>query len=178
MAAVVTAPFFAVTLASAQSGTINTNMIGEQPVGPAELEVPYAKIAFRVEAGTGQTSTSEEAPQAQKVAATAVAVDQQLHNDDRVQALAQELTEARRTIEGLEAQLRAEAAKSALLVEEERREIGDPCEGCRGRATGTDHSHGETSSGACRRTRGSRLAACRRRSETSSRAQRGTRTSL
>ena len=121
MAAVLTAPFFAVTLEAAQPGTINTNMIGEQPVGPAELEVPYAKIAFRVEAGTGQTSTSEDAPQAQQVAATAVAVDQQFHNDDRVQALAQELTEARRTIEGLEAQLRAEAAKSALLVEEERR---------------------------------------------------------
>ena len=121
MAAVLTAPFFAVALEAAQPGTINTNMIGEQPVGPAELEVPYAKIAFRVEAGTGQTSTSEDAPQVQQVAATAVAVDQQFHNDDRVQALAQELTEARRTIEGLEAQLRAEAAKGALLVEEERR---------------------------------------------------------
>jgi hypothetical protein len=48
-------------------------------------------------------------------AATAVAADQQFHNDDRVQALAQELTEARRT-----AQLRAEAAKGAQLVEEER----------------------------------------------------------
>ena len=53
-------------------------------------------------------------------AATAVAEDLQFHNDDRVQVLAQELTEARRTIERLEAQLRAEAAKS-VLVEEERR---------------------------------------------------------
>ena len=118
--AVVAAPFFAVTLAEGAQSGINTNMIGEQPAGPAQLAVPYAKIAFRAEAGTGQISTSEEAPQAQKVAATTGAVDQQLDNDDRVQALAQELTEARRTIEGLEAQLRAEAAKSSLLVEEER----------------------------------------------------------
>ena len=121
MVAVLIAPFFAGTLEAAQPGTINTNMIGEQPVGTAELEVPYAKIAFRVGADTGQTGTSEDAPQPQQVAATTVAADQQFHNDDRVQALAQELTDARRTIEGLEAQLRVEAAKSALLVEEERR---------------------------------------------------------
>jgi len=114
------AVLIAVTLDAAQSGTININMIGEQPVGRAELDGPYAKIVPRVEARTGQTSTSEQAPRAQQVAATAVPVAQQFQKDDRVQALAQELTEARRTIEGLEAQLRAEAAKSAQLVEEER----------------------------------------------------------
>jgi hypothetical protein len=120
MAAVFPALFFALTPEAAQSGTINTNMIGGQSVGRTELEGPYAKAAFQVEAGAGQNSTSEDAPRAQQGAVTAAAVDQQFHNDDRVQALALELAEARSTIEGLEAQLRAEAAKSALLVEQER----------------------------------------------------------
>jgi hypothetical protein len=120
MAAVFTALFFAVTLNAAQSGTIDTNMTGEQPVGRAELVGPYARIASRIEAGTGQTSTSEDAPQVQHVPATAAPPGQQSQKDDHVQALAQALTEARRTIEGLEARLRAEAGKGALLVEEER----------------------------------------------------------
>ena len=120
MAASLTALFFAMTPETAQSGTINTNMIGEQAVGRADLEGPYAKVAFRVHAGSGQTGASEDAPQAQQVAVTGVPVVQEFQNDDRVQALAQELNEARRTIEGLEAQLRTEAGKSALLLEEER----------------------------------------------------------
>jgi hypothetical protein len=120
MAAFLTALFFAVILEAAQSGTINTNMIGEQPVGRADLEGPDAKVAFRVHAGSGQTGASEDATHALQGAATAGPVLQQFQYDVRVQALAQELTEARRTIEGLEAQLRAEAGKSALLVEEER----------------------------------------------------------
>jgi chromosome segregation ATPase len=120
MTAVLLALFFAVTLDTAQSGTIDIARIGERPVGLAELEGAYAEIAPRVEAENGQTSTSEDASQVQQVAATAVQVAQQSQKDGRAQAPVQELTEARLTIEGLEGRLRAEAAKSARLVEEER----------------------------------------------------------
>ena len=68
--------------------------------------------AVRAQTKARRTSSSEEAPQAQSVAATAVPVAQQSQKDDRVQALTQELTEARRTIEGLEAQLRAEPRRA------------------------------------------------------------------
>ena len=93
-------------------------MIGEQPVGPAESEVPYAKIAFRVGADTGRTVTRRMRCRHQ-VASTAVAVEQQFHNDDRVQALAQELLRLKGLLRGGGA-AGAEAAKSALSVEEQR----------------------------------------------------------
>jgi hypothetical protein len=70
-----------------------------------------------------ETNQPSAQPQAQAVTPVAVAsgpVARQSPKEERAEALAQELTEARRAIQGLDAQLRAEAAKSAQSLGQEQ----------------------------------------------------------
>jgi hypothetical protein len=63
---------------------------------------------------------AQQATQARHIAAVSVPEAQQFLMEDRAEGWAQEPTEARRAIEGLDVQLQAEAARSARSLEEER----------------------------------------------------------
>jgi chemotaxis protein histidine kinase CheA len=98
--------------------------ISEQVVAQAtQLPSQNSKTAlpapWRTEAN--QASAPAEAQQAAQVqhAVASVPEARQSLNEERAKALAQELTEARRTIERLDLQLRAEAAKSEQSLEQE-----------------------------------------------------------
>ena len=107
--------FFYVIRDPRQPDIVRISTIGGQVVAQ-ETRLPTkdsGKTALPASRQTeaNQARAPEEAQQAQQVAVAAV---------PEAQALAQELTEARRAIEGLDVQLRAEAAKSAQSLEQER----------------------------------------------------------
>jgi hypothetical protein len=76
-------------------------------------------LAASRQTDANQASAPEEAQRAEQVAVAAVPEAQQSLTAERAQALAQELTEARRAIERLDVQLRAEAAKTAQSLEQQ-----------------------------------------------------------
>jgi hypothetical protein len=114
---------FYVTRDAGQLHIAGISMLDEQVVAqgnlvPSQNSKTVLPAARQIEAN--QASAPEEALRAQQVAVAAVPEAQQSLKDERIRALAQELTEARRTIEGLDVQRWAEAAKSAQSLEQER----------------------------------------------------------
>jgi hypothetical protein len=115
--------FFYVIRDARQQDIVGISTIDEQVVAQGtQLPSQNSKTAlpaFR-ETEANQASALEKAQQAQQVAVVAVPEAQQSLTEERAQALAQELTEARRAIKGLDVQLRTEVAKSAQSLGQER----------------------------------------------------------
>jgi len=77
-------------------------------------------LALQQQAEADQASAQEAARVKQAVAAFVPDAQQSLEKEQRAEALANELAEARRTIDGLNLQLRTEAATTAQLFGQER----------------------------------------------------------
>jgi hypothetical protein len=100
-----------------------TRQPGEQVVARGnQLPSQNSNIAFPASDPNeaNHANASEEAQQIRQVAVAAAPKAEQSFQRERAQALAQELTEARRIIEELDAQLRAKTANGAQLLEQER----------------------------------------------------------
>jgi hypothetical protein len=109
--------FFYVIQDARQQDIVRIRTIDEQVVAQGtQLPSQNSKTALPASRQTeaNQASAPEKAQQAQQVAVVAVPEAQQSLTEERAQALAQELTE------GLDVQLRAEAAKSAQSLGQER----------------------------------------------------------
>jgi hypothetical protein len=115
--------FFYVIRDARQQDIVGISTIDEQVVAQGtQLPSQNSKTALPAsrETEANQASAPEKAQQAQQVAVAAVPEAQQSPTEERAQALAQELTEARRAIKGLDVQPRAEAAKTAQSLGQER----------------------------------------------------------
>ena len=89
----------------ANKGSRKSNLVAQRQVEADQASAP---------------AEAQQATQVQQIAAVSVPEAQQSLMEDRAEGWAQEPTEARRAIEGLDVQLQAEAAKSARSLEEER----------------------------------------------------------
>jgi flagellar biosynthesis GTPase FlhF len=112
--------FFYVTRDAGQPDLVRIGKpVVAQGTQPPSQNYKIALAASR-QTEANQASAPEEAQRAEQVAVAAGPKAQQSLTEERAQALAQELTEARRAIERLDVQLRAEAAKTAQSLEQER----------------------------------------------------------
>jgi hypothetical protein len=120
--------FFYVTRDAGQRDVVRVSAIGGQVV-EQETQLPsqdsgktdVLALEQRAEADQVRAQSGvQEAAQAQQVAVAAAPEARQSPTENRAQALAQELTEARRAIKGLDVQPRAEAAKTAQSLGRER----------------------------------------------------------
>ena len=113
-----------VTRYAGQEDILGANKIGEYITGLLENQGSRkGNLVAQGQVEGDQVSAPAEGLQAapaQQIAAVPVSAVQQSLREDRAEGRGQEPAEARRTIEGLDVQLQAGAAKSAQLLEEER----------------------------------------------------------
>jgi hypothetical protein len=98
--------------------------VSHQPIVTHGTQLPGedSRTALLAPRQTGANQSSSPAAEAQVQPAAVALVQEagQSLKDERAEALAQELAEARRALEGIDVQLRAEATKSAQSLEQER----------------------------------------------------------
>jgi len=115
--------FFHVIRDSRQQDVVRISTIGGQVVAQGtQLPNQNPKSTLRASRQTeaNQASVPAQAQEVTKVALASAPEARQIPKEERAEALAQELTEARRAIQGLDVQLRAEAAKSAQSLGQEQ----------------------------------------------------------
>jgi hypothetical protein len=115
--------FFHVIRDSRQQDVVRISTIGGQFVAQGTQlpnQNPKSTLPASRQTETNQASVPAQAQEVTQVALASAPEARQIPTEERAEALAQELTEARRAIQGLDVQLRAEAAKSAQSLGQEQ----------------------------------------------------------